>query len=331
VNLAIRTRSPYRRTLDAVPPTVLPRTDWQRRAAEHAARVDVWVQPHLARRRRGVAHPVHDFLFTYYSQRPSALRRWHPGYGVTLLDAAEYERVRGYGVIRPVPPGPPPAVGNARSCEMSISEGFLAAQRPVVESIRVLLVATEARPATLGCFGLHEWAMVYRAEDVRHAWPLRLGRAGTDRVVDSHRIGCSHFDAFRFFTEPARPLNVLQPGRDDRAAFEQPGCLHAGMDLYKHAFRLSPLVASELVADCFALAWDIRELDMRASPYDFADLGYDPVRIETPDGKAEYVAAQRAFAERGAPLRRRLVEECDRLLTHLEARPANVSAGQLTT
>ena len=75
-----------------------------------------------------------------------------------------------------------------------------------------------------------------------------------------------------------------------------------------------PLVASELVADCFELAWDIRELDMRASPYDFSELGYEPVRIETPAGKQEYVAAQRAFAERGAPLRGRLVEECDRLL-----------------
>ena len=132
--------------------------------------------------------------------------------------------------------------------------------------------------------------------------------------MESHRIACSHFDAFRFFTDSARPLNTLSPGRDDRADFEQPGCLHAGMDLYKHAFRLSPLVASELVADCFELAWDVRELDMRASPYDFSDLGYEPVRIETPEGKQEYAAAQRAFAERGAPLRRRLVEECDRLL-----------------
>ena len=107
-------------------------------------------------------------------------------------------------------------------------------------------------------------------DGLRHDWPLRLGTTGTDEVVESHRIACSHFDAFRFFTDSARPLNTLQPGRDDRAAFEQPGCLHAGMDLYKHAFRLTPLVPSELVADCFELAWDIRELDMRASPYDFA-------------------------------------------------------------
>ena len=86
------------------------------------------------------------------------------------------------------------------------------------------------------------------------------------------------------------------------------------MDLYKHAFRLSPMVPSELVADCFALARDIRVLDMRASPYDLSELGYSPVRVETTEGKQEYVAAQRAFAERGAPLRDALVTECERLL-----------------
>ena len=113
---------------------------------------------------------------------------------------------------------------------------------------------------------------------------------------------------------------MLQPGRDDRPAFEQPGCLHAGMDLYKHAFRLSPLIPSELIADCFELAWDIRILDMRAAPYDFTGLTLDPtgeewtpVPIETAEGKAEYVAAQRVFAERGAPLRQRLIDECERL------------------
>ena len=293
--------------------TVLARAEWQARAAAHEERVDVWVQPHLERRHHGVAHPVHDFLFRYYSQRPAALRRWHPGYGVILRDAPEYANLRGYGIVRHVlaVSGGAPLQERAG---LSASAEHLASQRPLLESIRRLLAATASRPPALGCFGLHEWAMVYRAQDVRHPWPLRLGAGGTDEVVEAHRIGCSHFDAFRFFTEPARPLNTLQPGRDDRLEFEQPGCLHAGMDLYKHSFRLTPLVPSELVADCFALAWDIRELDMRASPYDFAELGFEPVRIETPEGKAEYVAAQRAFAERGAPLRQRLIEECDRLL-----------------
>lgn len=59
--------------------------------------------------------------------------------------------------------------------------------------------------------------------------------------------------------------------------------------------------------DCFDLARDIRELDMRASPYDLTELGYTPVPIETPQGKAEYAAAQRGFAARGQALRDRLL------------------------
>jgi hypothetical protein len=274
---------------------------WRARRAAHEARVDDWVLPHLARRRAGISHPVEDFLFTYYAQRPAALRRWHPGYGVALAGASEYAGLKGYV---------------ERDGVVTVARDYVRSQQPLVASLRRLLAATAARPAQLGCFGMHEWAMVYRLgqDDIRHAsWPLRLGPEDTDAVVTSHRVACSHFDAFRFFTEDARPLNVLQPGRDNRVEFEQPGCLHAGMDLYKHAFRLSPMICSDLVADCFELARAIRVLDMRASPYDLSDLGYPPVRVETPLGKQEYVAAQRSFAERGAPLRQRLIDECDRL------------------
>ncbi len=71
---------------------------------------------------------------------------------------------------------------------------------------------------------------------------------------------------------------------------------------------------TELVADCFELAREIRELDMRASPYDLSALGVQPVRIETPEGKQEYVAAQRAFATRAAALREQLIKSCDVLV-----------------
>jgi len=274
---------------------VLDEATWRERAAAHAARVDTFVQPHLERRKDRVKHPVHDFLFTYYSQRPAQLRRWHPGFGVVLENGQEYAGLKGYQGF-------------------TVSTEYVASQRPLLESLERLLTATADRPANLGCFGMHEWAMVHRQEETRHEWPLRLGREGTDTVVESHRIACSHFDAFRFFTDTARPLNTLNPTSDDRPDFEQPACLHAGMDLYKHAFRLTPMVCSDLVADCFELARDIRVLDMRAAPYDLADLGYEPVRVETPDGKQEYAAAQRGFAERGAPLRARLISECERLL-----------------
>ena len=256
--------------------------DVEARAAAHRVRLAPYVEPHLERRRLGQAHPVHDFMFTYYSHRPAQLLQWHPG---------------------------------------AADEDLLARRTPLIRQLLTLLTATASRPPMLGCFGLHEWAMVFEADENRHPWSLRLGGAATDEVVRGHRIGCSHFDAFRFFTPAARPLNTLQPGRDDRPAYEQPGCLHASMDLYKHAFRLSPLICSDLVADCFELAWDIRILDMRAAPYDFTGLRLDPagvewtpVRIETPAGKAEYVAAQREFSERAAPLRDDLIASCSRLL-----------------
>jgi hypothetical protein len=211
--------------------SVLARDVWTSRAEAHRTQVEAWTTPHLERRSRGHKHPVEDFLFDYYAFRPAELRRWHPGFGVTLGDAPEYDGLKGYQVVD----------GAA-----SVTDTYLCAQLPLVRQIETLLRATADRPAAYGCFGLHEWAMVYRLsqEQVRHAaWPLRLGSAGTDAVVESHTVACSHFDAFRFFTPPARPLNILQPGRDDRPVFEQPGCLHANMDLYKHAARLAPLVA----------------------------------------------------------------------------------------
>jgi hypothetical protein len=289
-------------TLPPTPGIVLDEPTWTARRDVHGSRVDAWVGPHLARREAGVAHPVEDFLFGYYAQRPAALRRWHPGYGVGLAGGSSYAGMKGYDMVAGV---------------VAVTPEHLASKRVLVSTLHTLLSATAARQPHLGCFGMHEWAMVYRLpqHDVRHAsWMLRLGPDGTDRVVESHRVACSHFDAFRFFTDAARDRNTLHPASDDRPAFEQPGCLHAGMDLYKHAYRLTPLVCSDLVADCFELARDIRVLDMRASPYDLSALGYSPVRIETAEGKTEYVAAQRRFAERGVPLRGRLLAECARLL-----------------
>jgi hypothetical protein len=183
-----------------------------------------------------------------------------------------------------------------------------------VRFIHSLLSASAERAPWLGCFGLHEWAMVYRSSAVRHSgWPLRLGTSGTDRVVESMPVRCTHFDAFRFFTPPARPLNSVQPTRADQVALEQPGCLHAGMDLYKWAYKLDPFVPSSLVADCFELAHDIRVLDMCASPYDLGSLGYEPVRIETAAGRAEYARRQAFFAARAEPLRARLISVCEEL------------------
>ena len=285
--------------------------EWRERTAAHEARVDAATSAHLARRRGHRKHPVEDFLFTYYSFKPAQLRRWHPGAGTSLVGAARAPHVdwRFYEVDDDV-------------VHVDVA-AFTAARSDTLRFVRELLVRTAGRPARFGCFGLHEWARVDRLDptDVRHSgWPLRLGGPGTDAVVESHQVACSHFDAYRFFTPEAAPLNALTPTRDSQTALEQPGCLHAGMDLYKWAHKLVPAVSSDLVMDCFELARDIRTLDMRAAPYDLRELGYEPVRIETAEGKAEYAAAQRGFSVRGQALRARLVESID-AVTVVESAP----------
>lgn len=281
--------------------TVLGMAEWNAQQRAHERRVDHLVRDHLDRRRRGIKHPVEDFLFTYYSYRPAQLRRWHPGAGVTLAGEPPHIFWRGY----------------VRSDQgVTLDPALIEQRADSMGWVRNLLIATATRPAFTGCFGLHEWAMVYRADEVRHeAWPLRLGQSGTDAVVEQHQVRCSHFDAFRFFTADAVPRNALQPSRSRQLELEQPGCLHANMDLYKWAYKLSPIVPSELVADAFELAREIREFDMRASPYDLSALGYRPVRIETPEGKREYVEAQRSFADRARGIRERLLADIEFALT----------------
>ncbi|PPJ00039.1 3-methyladenine DNA glycosylase [Nocardia nova] len=283
---------------------MLPPTQWRNRAQAHRDRVDEMVGPYLRQRADGRKHPVIDFLFTYYGHKPAQLRRWHPGFGVALADAEEYAQRRGYHRVET-------AAGPVHTADPA----FLDRRRDTVEFVAALLAATAARPAQLSCFGLHEWAMVYRSDDVRHRQvPLRLGRAGTDAVVDSMSLRCTHFDAFRFFTPEAAPRNIEQLTRDDQIRREQPGCLHAGMDLYKWAFKLVPLIDSDLLLDCFALACAAREIDMRASPYDLTDYGYRPIAIETRGGRAEYVRAQSELARRAEPLRTELLGRCRALL-----------------
>nr|MDT0663020.1 3-methyladenine DNA glycosylase [Micromonospora sp. DSM 115978] len=277
-------------------------------ARDHAERADALTAGHRARRAAGQSHPIEDFLYTYYGTRPATLRRWHPGAGVGLAPGtdgpAPHGRWRWY------------ATDTDGVVHLDIDR-YLADRGAAVRFIRDLLAATAARPAYTGCFGLHEWAMVYRQAEHRHPLPLRLGQSGTDAVVDAHPIRCTHFDAFRFFTPEAVGLNRVQPTRDTRVASEQPGCLHAAMDCHKWAGKLGPAVPGELALDCFELAGEIRRLDMQASPYDVSSYGEPAVAIETPDGKATYVARQRALTARAAPLRARLQSLCTSLCTHL--------------
>ncbi len=301
--------------------TRLPAHEWRRRAAAHAERADALTAARRDRRARGETHAVEDFLYTYYDTRPALLRRWHPGAGVALLPDTGTPAPQGSG--RWYATAPDGTVGLDAAA-------FLADRGDTVRFVAGLLAATASRPAFTGCFGLHEWAMVYRADERRHPLPLRLGRAGTDAVVEAQPIRCTHYDAFRFFTPEAVGRNALQPTRATQVDLEQPGCLHAGMDLHKWSLKLGPAVPGELALDCFALAADVRLLDMQASPYDLSSYGRPAVAVETPEGRAEYVRRQRELAERAAGLRRGLLDVCDALVRQ-DGSPDDVAAGPVFT
>jgi len=280
--------------------TTLSIEEWHEREERHQDRADAATLGRRERAGTGRTHPVDDFLFTYYPFRPGLLRRWHPGAHVVLQGAAvedraawKWYRTAGDDVI----------VDHAAFWDKNVRS---------IRFIVTLLSRTAQRAGNFGCFGLHEWAMVYQQGEHRHESPLRLSQAETDTVVESHRIACTHFDAFRFFTPAAVEQNAAQvqpvlPSRENQPMLEQPGCLHAGMDVYKWAIKLGPLIPGELLLDCFDLARDIRELDMQASPYDLSEWDCQPVAIETPAGKAEYVRRQRGFTERSNGLRARVI------------------------
>ncbi len=266
---------------------------WRTLAAHHARRAERWTIPHLERRQRGDKHPIADFLFEYYPYSPGRLRTWHPGPGVILQGA--WKPASGASKYRLTTDG------------WEIDPSTIDRQR--LELVLRLLEGTRTRPAQHGCFGMHEWAMVYRSDPdtIRHNQePLRLSIEQISTAVEDVGLRCTHIDAFRFFTDAAAPLNAVVLTRESQLDIEQPGCIHANMDLYKYAMWFQPYVPGNLVLDCFELAMQAREIDMRASPYDVTNLGYAPIAIETTEGRAEYVHEQKKITEHAAELRARL-------------------------
>ena len=288
--------------MGVVDTVVLTTAEWQSRAAAHLARVRPYTEPRRQRRARGESHPVHDFLFQYYHYSAGKLETWHPGPHESLeVGPAARERFRA------------PTYREHAGLLRRQAADIPAARRTALESTRQLLRDTHDRPAHFGCFGLHEWAMVYGGHEIRHAGvaPLRLPQAEIDALVDTRPVTCSHFDAFRFFAPAAKPRNRLPLAWETRYAAEQPGCIHANMDLYRWAYTGMPWIGSDLLADTFELAMALRDLDMQAGPYDLRAFGVEPVCIETPEGRDEYQRRQRDLSARASGLRQRLIAAID--------------------
>jgi hypothetical protein len=281
--------------------------EWRAICDAHLAKAQVFTEGARFRRDRGEAHPVKDFLFRYYPFPIALLELWQPELGISLrFDDIETLPARFLGKRYRAEGG---------LCRLD-AEAISGKERDRLSWIRSLLGATQSHAPNFACHGLHEWAMVYRAEEIRHASlaPLRLPQEEIDALIESRRVACTHHDAFRFFSKQARPLNRIQPTLDTRHENEQPGCVHANMDLYKWAAKSMPWIGSDLLLETFRLAVRLRDLDMRASPYDLSEWDVIPVKIETPEGRREYETEQRKLAGEARILREKIIYSLDRIL-----------------
>jgi hypothetical protein len=74
--------------------------------------------------------------------------------------------------------------------------------------------------------------------------PLRLSQAEINAFVESRLpLQCTHWDAYRFFSLDALPLNTPRLTSQDQVAFEQPGCIHTNGDLLKWALKVRPTLS----------------------------------------------------------------------------------------
>lgn len=271
---------------------------WRRHVAAARARSHA----HEERRSRQEKHAVEDFLWEYYPLRPGILHRWHPGSNVGLVRPpedhpafAEYEERLSWRWHRET------------DGVLSLDLGeYRQARGRGIRFVHDLARAILGRTPLFSCFGWHEWCMVYGG-DQRHGIPLRLGVEGTKEAVDAATVKCTHYDAFRFFTDEAVSHNTLEPTREQVLELEQGGCLHANMDVLKWCLQLGPGIPGDLLLDAYDLARDIRWMDMAAAAYDLSDFGIEPIRIETPEGRSHYAALQKNYAARAKPLRERLL------------------------
>lgn len=286
---------------------VLPAEVWQSEEQIHQKKIAKLIEPYLEKRSRHEKDPVLDFLFEYYKFRPSHLMRWSPGIN-RALEFHDFDSLPEFSEF---------------STESSIAylnpDFFPKKRMRSVEWMLGLLKNSRSQKPLFGCLGMHEWAMVYRTDEIRHNQiPLRLSMDEINEFVESRPLVCTHFDAFRFFTDDARPMNKNHLSRESFQDTEQPGCIHTNMDLYKWAYKLYPWISGITLREAFLNAVTARRIDMQASPYDAREFGLEPIKIETGEGRKEYIHRQTDIYERSLPIRERLIEEYENVLRIVE-------------
>lgn len=93
-----------------------------------------------------------------------------------------------------------------------------------------------------------------KAEHIVSILLYSVSQEEINAVVESIPLACTHFDAIRFFAPAAVPLNTVEPlpTRATQPELEQPGCVHATMDLFRYSLKLWPFLPADLVVSAAA-------------------------------------------------------------------------------
>jgi hypothetical protein len=299
------------------PSTSLSRHEWTELAQQHRSSMERLLYPDegvcrsmltLKERRHAVdKHPIYNFLHTYYRYSAESLMKYSPGTGVQLLGTDKRD-FSSSGLLHP-------NFFTVQQKYCAIENEFTGKHKlDMFRRNHELLRSTIDKQPLLSCYGLHEWAMLYRGhEKHQKQLGLRVSQETIDRVVEEQPLRCTHYDAYRFFSPDAKPLNAIELDRAAQLKKEQPGCIHATMDLFKYAYMVYPLVSSHLLRDCLKIAFTARYIDMRASPYAvhaFEGCEY-PISVETEEGRALYAKEQEALLVTSKPIRTRLLAAYD--------------------
>ena len=135
-------------------PKILESVHWKQAMADHKDRVQEWTTPYKKRRSKTESHPVHDFLFSYYSYSIGRLESWHPPAGTHL----EFSPTENKHIPSHFSENYYTKKGGYLFLDPTKSVSRLNSHRWILQ----LLEHTQKNKPIYGCYGMHEWAMVYK-------------------------------------------------------------------------------------------------------------------------------------------------------------------------
>jgi hypothetical protein len=223
----------------------LMRQDWVQTAKSERLRVNSLLKSGIYQDKN---HPIYNFIFVYFFFNQKILFQYSPGMNTTIELDQDYDKLFSLNLA----PELQPIEAQSKTLAISFSEKKIS--KKFLQRTLQILKSVQSKLPSFWCFGLHEWAMQYHSSQLApspstksssfQSLPLRVSPEQIESLINPPssaiqppipRLRCTHFDAIRFFTPSSLPLNVISPTptRNTVDQFDQPGCIHVNMDLFK--------------------------------------------------------------------------------------------------